>query len=126
MASLELIDTDITTLKILFQERFSVIVVETSVVSFDLELSKLYYCYNKIISSYYKKVCSPILRIGIQDQLSDTKNELFLLELATLGIIKKAFVKNLANEDVKKNTIQGLSIGDYLLYGMYNLAKDAL
>lgn len=98
-------ETNVTTYKNLFQERFPVEVVETFIISFDLELSKLYQYHNEIINSYYKRVCSLILRIGAKDQLSDTKNELSLLESAMLDIILKAFVKGLVNKDMKKDII---------------------
>lgn len=126
LASPEPTETDVTTFKNLFQERFPAEVVETSVVSFNLELSELHQCHNETISSYYKRVCSLMLRVGARDRPSDTRNELSLLESATLDIILKAFVKGLADEDVKKDTIRGLSIGGCLLRGVCNLAEDAL
>lgn len=67
-----------------------------------------------------------MLRVDARDRSSDTRNELSLLKSATLDIILKAFVKGLADEDVKKDTIRGLSISGRSLRGVCNLAEDAL
>lgn len=126
LASLEPTNADVTTFKNLFQERFLAEAVEISVVSFNLEFSKLHQRQDVTIISYYKRVCSLRLRIGARNRPSDSENELSLLESATLDIILKAFVKDLADENVKKDTIRGLSTNDRSLRGMCNLAEDAL
>ena len=114
LASSDPTDANVTTFRNLFQERFPAEAVEAPAVSFDLELSELHQRQDETIDSYYKKVCSLMLRVGARDQPSDPCSELSLLESATLDIIIKAFVKGLADEDVKKDTI--VDVNDW--YGM--------
>ena len=126
LASSDSSDANVTAFKNLFQEKFPAEAVEAPAVSFDLEFSELHQRKDEAINSYYKKLCSLMSRVSARDQPSNLRNELSLLDSATLVIIIKAFVQGLADEDVKKDTIRGLGTSDHSLRGVCNLAEDAL
>ena len=113
-----------TTFRNLFQERFPAKSVETSTVSFDLELSNLHQKEGESISFYYRRVCAFMLRVGAKDKSTDGTFTLSLLEAATLDVILKAFVRGLADADIRKDTIRGLNTSGRSLRGVCSLAED--
>ena len=66
-----------------------------------------------------------MLRVGARDRPAAGLAVLSLLESATLDVIMKAFVKGLFDDEVRKDTIRGLTTTGRSLRGLCTLAEDA-
>lgn len=64
-----------------------------------------------------------MLRVGARDRLRDEK--LSLLEVFTLDSILKAFIKGLADDYIRRDTIRGLGAAGRSLQGICNIALKA-
>ena len=109
----------------LFQERFPARSIDLPTVSFDIELSELKQRPDEPISSYYKRFTALMLRVGARDRPAAGLAVLSLLESATLDVIMKAFIKGLFDDEVRKDTIRGLTTTGRSLRGLCTLAEDA-
>ena len=64
-----------------------------------------------------------MLRVGARDRLGEKK--LSLLEVSTLDSILKAFMKGLADDNIRRDTIRGLGAAGRSLQGICNVALEA-
>lgn len=114
----------VTTFKRLFQEKFPAEKEDLSTINFDFELNKLQQQPAESISSYYNRTISLMSTVGARDRLADNST-LSPLESAILDIIMKAFIKGLANDEIKRDVIKGISIDHRSLRELYTLAENA-
>lgn len=122
-----LIDPDSTvqtvlTFKDLFQQWFPSKFAALPTKSLNQQLSKLHQRADETINAYYKRTCALMLRVGARDRLRDEK--LSLLEVSTLDSILKAFMKGLANDNIRRDTIRGLGTVGKSLQGICNVALE--
>ena len=113
----------VTAFRNLFQERFPAKTVETSNTSFDTELGEMKQKPDETINSYHKRLLALMLRYGVKDR--PLAGSLSLLESAILDVIMKTFVRGLLDDEVRKETIRGLSAAGRSLRGLCSLAEDA-
>lgn len=64
-----------------------------------------------------------MLSVGARDRIGDEK--LSLLETSTLDSILKAFMKGLSDDNICRDTIQGLGTAGRSLRGISNLSLEA-
>ena len=65
-----------------------------------------------------------MLRVGAKDKSTDGTFTLSPLEATTLNVILKAFIRSLADADIRKDTIRGLNTSGRSLRGVCGLAED--
>ena len=109
--------------KILFQERFSVKIMKSSIINFHIELEKFRQKTNESINAYYKRMLNFMSRVAVRNWF--VVERLFFLKKATLEKITKTFVKKLHDDDVKKKIIRELIIFDRSLRELFVIAKNA-
>lgn len=96
----------VSTFKDLFQQRFPSKFAALPTKSLNQQLSELHQRADETIDAYYKRTCALMLRVGARDRLGEEK--LSLLEVSTLDSILKAFIKGLADDNIRRDTIRGL------------------
>ena len=116
------ISSIVTSFKSLFQDRFFSKIIDSSVFSFDVELSDFKQKSIEFILFYYKRIVVLMLKANVRDRISNRK--LFSFEHFTLDIIMKIFVKSLSNNNVRKKIIRELIHFDRSLKRLFNLAEN--
>ena len=108
-------------------ERFPTKSSEVSTISFDTELSELKQ-HNESLSAYYKRLLAMMQRVGARDrptQVSESSPMLSMLEEAMLESVMKAFLRGLADPDVRREATRAVAAPDRSLRGAYTLAEEA-
>jgi hypothetical protein len=111
--------------KSLFQERFPAKSLEISPVSFDVELNDLRQRPDESLLAYYKRVLCMMQRVGAKDRPTANAGVLSLLESAMLDTILRAFIKGIADEDVRRDSTKMLASSERSLRGVYALAEES-
>lgn len=117
---------DVREIKELLCQRFPTKSSEVSTISFGTELGELKQK-DESLSAYYKRLTAMMQRVGARDrpQLGESSNELSMLEQAMLESIMKAFLRGLADPDVRREATTGLASPDRSLRGVFTLAEEA-
>ena len=111
----------------LLSERFPTKSSEVSTISFDTELSELKQ-HDESLSAYYKRLLAMMQRVGARDrptQISESSPMLSMLEEAILESVIKAFLRGLADPDVRREATRAVAAPDRSLRGAYTLAEEA-
>ena len=113
--------------KNLLTERFPAKSSEVLTISFDTELSELKQ-HDESLSAYYKRLLAIMQRVGARDrptQISESSPMLSMLEEAMLESVMKAFLRGLANLDIRHEATRAVAGPDRSLRGAYTLAEEA-
>ena len=113
----------VTAFRNIFQDRFFFKSIDSSVFSFDIELDDLKQQFDESMTAYYKRTMTLMLKTDAKNRTSN-KN-LSSLKHSTLNIVMKAFVKSLADIDVRKKTIRDFIMIERSLKRLFNLAEDS-
>ena len=112
--------------KTLFCERFPTKAVEITPVPFDVELADLRQKPEEPLVAYYKRTTSLMQRVGLKDrQVTATLPTLTPVESAMLDTVMRAFIRGLANPEIRKEATRAMASGDRSLRMIYNLAEEA-
>jgi hypothetical protein len=97
--------------------------VKFTFLSFDTELSEIRQKFDETIIVYYKRFLIFMLRIDVKDRSSS--EALSFLKSATLDVIMKTFVKELHDDEVRKETIRDLTSAERSLRELCTLTENA-
>ena len=107
--------------------RFPTKSTEVSSISFDTELSELRQ-QDESLAAYYKRLTVLMQHVGARDRPVKTSTAdppLQMLEAAMLESVMKAFLRGLADPDVRREATRGLATPERSLLGIYNMAEEA-
>jgi len=110
LAASEPSQDDVTTFRGLLCERFPSKSAEISTTTFDMELTDLKQ-QDESLSAYYKRVTAMMQRVGARDRPHvATEKPLTPLEVAKLDTVMRAFIKGLADVDLRSRPSFGSQI----------------
>ena len=112
--------------KALFCERFPTKAVEITPVPFDVELADLRQKPEEPLVAYYKRTTGLMQRVGLKDrQVATPLPTLTSVESAMLDTVMRAFIRGLANPEIRMEATRAMASGDRSLRMIYNLAEEA-
>ena len=91
--------------------------------SFDIKLDDLKQQSDESMTAYYKRTMTLMLKTDAKDRTSN--RDLSFLKHSILNIVMKAFVRGLADIDVRKKIIRDYIMIERSLKKLFNLAEDS-
>ncbi len=115
---------NLTSFKFLLCKRFSSRTIEIFFISFNVELFKLWQCFDEVLVVFYKQIASLMQHVKAKDKSAFSSFITFtLLKSVMLDIILRAFIKRILNYIVQREVIRNMIATDKSLKFIYNLAK---
>ncbi len=117
------------TFKIIFCDRFSSRVVKVVSIFIDVKLAELKQKSKKTLVSYYKRMTELMQRIDVRDRSSSDSNShadeftLSSLKSVMLNIILRAFIRELFDSEIRRETTRDMISSDRSFRTIYQLTE---